>query len=94
MEVGIAEAVMAILSGSAGMVLGAAGGAYGATAALKKELQTEKDVRRDADTNLSLRTDRLEQRVGLTSDGSLTGNGLITTTRALADAIVDLQTRE
>jgi len=94
MEVGLSELMVAVLSGSFGTVLGTAGGAYGATMAVKRDLRAETDARKQADTEHALRTDRLEQRVGVTQDGSLTGNGLITTTKGLADAVLELQMRD
>lgn len=93
MQLGLEDLLVAVFSGSLGTVLGTAGGAYGATLAVKKDLQQETELRQEGDTKLDLRTDRLEQRVGLTRDGALTGNGIITIVRDLSEAVVDLQTR-
>lgn len=61
-----AEVLNELLIGALGTVLGALGGAYGATAALRDKVASHGD-----------RLIRVETRVGLNADGSLTGNGLI-----------------
>ncbi len=60
------DVILATVSASVGGLVGAIGGAFGATASLKTFV-----------TRLDKRHDRVEQRVGITQDGGLTGNGLI-----------------
>lgn len=72
------EIGLIVLSGVVGATLGAIGGAYGATSALREQLN---DYRGRTD----LRLTRVETRVGITADGALTGNGLIGRVNDLED---------
>lgn len=76
MLVSQAEVAIALFSAALGGMAGAVGGAYGATQSLKKELQ-------DMRTEYGDRLIRAETRIGITEDGSLTGNGVIGTLRSV-----------
>lgn len=60
------DVLLAAISAGLGALCGAVGGAYGATAAVKEIL-----------AGLDKRTIRIEQRVGVTDSGALTGNGIM-----------------
>lgn len=60
------EVVLAAISAGVGALCGGVGGAFGATAAVKQILAA-----------LDKRVNRVEQRVGVTEDGMLTGNGIL-----------------
>lgn len=66
----MADVGLVVLSGVVGATLGAIGGAYGATSALREKFDSYKGT-------TDLRLTRVETRVGITKDGALTGNGLI-----------------
>ena len=74
MLVSQSEVVLVLISAALGAAGGAIGGAYGATQALRREVQVLKD-------EYGNRLIRVETRVGIMEDGSLTGNGLIGTLR-------------
>lgn len=60
------EVLLAAVSGGIGALCGGVGAAYGATAAVKQILATH-----------DKRLNRVEQRVGVTEEGTLTGNGIL-----------------
>lgn len=72
-----AEIGLALVSGGIGSLLGGVGGAFGATTALRRDVA-------DLKTMVNNRLTRVEMRVGVTAEGTLTGNGLIGTVAALA----------
>lgn len=68
------EALNDLLIGALGIVVGSLAGAYGATAALRDRVAVHGE-----------RLIRVETRVGLNADGTLTGNGLIGRVDALEE---------
>lgn len=68
--------VTTVIGAAVGAICGAIGGAWGANLALRERVARGER-----------RIDRLEGKVGVTEDGTLTGNGLIGTVAELRDRV-------
>lgn len=75
------EVVLAALGAVVTGALTGIGGAYGAAGAVRKEMNAwraeAKEELNDVKDEHGTRLTRVETRVGITKDGALTGNGLI-----------------